>query len=92
VLGVEPKSLRDGNKTKSASQPRMLAMWLARKYTRAAFSEIGEYFGRRRHSTVISAERRVNHWMAEGTRLQLGHASLPVDEAIRRIETRLRSG
>ena len=37
----------------------MLAMWLARKYTRAPWSEIGQFFGRRSHSTVISAHRRV---------------------------------
>ncbi|MGE0757851.1 MAG: DnaA/Hda family protein [Pirellulaceae bacterium] len=92
VFGMESRALRDGNKTKAISQPRMLAMWLARKYTRAAFSEIGEYFGRRSHSTVISAERKVGHWMAHGAKLQFGRSSWPIEEAIRRIETKLRTG
>jgi chromosomal replication initiator protein len=92
VFGMEAKSLRDDSKSKAISQPRMLAMWLARKYTRAAFSEIGTYFGRRSHSTVISAERKVNRWMAQGASLQLGRGSWPVEEAIRRIETKLRTG
>ncbi len=39
-------------------------MWLARKHTRAALSEIGAFFGRRSHSTVISAQKRVDQWMA----------------------------
>ncbi len=51
AFGVEAESLRSPSKSKSASQPRMLAMWLARKHTRAALSEIGRYFGRRSHST-----------------------------------------
>jgi chromosomal replication initiator protein len=92
VFGMESHSLRDGCKTKSSSQPRMLAMWLARKYTRAAFSEIGEYFGHRSHSTVISAERKVNRWVADGMKLKLGRGSWLVEEAIRRIETKIRTG
>jgi chromosomal replication initiator protein len=92
VFGMESHALRDGSKTKSASQPRMLAMWLARKYTRAAFSEIGEYFGRRSHSTVISAERKVDRWVADRAKLKLGRASWLVEEALRRIESKLRTG
>ena len=52
VFGLEPASLQSDAKAKRVSHPRMLAMWLARKHTRAALSEIGHYFGRRSHSTV----------------------------------------
>lgn len=90
VFGLEPKSLRDGGKSKSVTQPRMIAMWLARKYTRAAFSEISRYFGRRSHSTVISAERTVNRWMANGTSILVGQATCRAEEALRRVETQLR--
>ncbi|MEQ8785957.1 MAG: DnaA/Hda family protein [Pirellulaceae bacterium] len=92
VFGVEPETLQSAGKSRGASQPRMLAMWLARKYTRAAFSEIGRHFGRRSHSTVISAEKKVNAWRAEGAELQLAHGVCRADDAIRRIETRLRCG
>ena len=92
VFGVDGRSLRDNRKAKTVTQPRMLAMWLARKYTRSAFSEIGDYFGRRSHSTVISAEKKVNGWMAKGAAVQLGHGLCRVEEAIRRIETHLRTG
>jgi chromosomal replication initiator protein len=92
VFGLDARSLRDGRKARTISQPRMLAMWLARKYTRAAFSEISEYFGRRSHSTVISAEKKVNGWMAKGATVQLGLSECRVEEAIRRVETQLRAG
>ena len=64
VFGVEPAQLRSERKGRSVSEPRMLAMWLARKYTRAAWSEIGEFFGRRSHSTVIAAHSRVERMIS----------------------------
>ncbi|MCA9120766.1 MAG: AAA family ATPase [Planctomycetaceae bacterium] len=92
AFGLDARSLKNGGKGKSASHPRMLAMWLARKYTRAAFSEISEHFGRRSHSTVISAEKKVNRWVSDGATIQLGPAACNVEDAIRRIETQLRIG
>ena len=41
----------------------MMAMYLARKHVGAAYSEIGHYFGGRNHSTVISAEKKVETWL-----------------------------
>jgi chromosomal replication initiator protein len=92
VFGIDTESLQSTRKSKYFSQPRMLAMWLARKYTRAAFSEIGEYFGRRSHSTVISAQKKVNDWVVGGVQIQLGPATCKVQDAIRRVEARLRTG
>ncbi len=43
----------------------MIAMYLARKHTGAAFSEIGRYFGGRNHSTVISADKKVAAWIED---------------------------
>jgi len=67
-------------------------MFLARKYTRAALSEIGDYFGGRSHSTVISAQKRVTHWLAAETPMELAQGVYAVEEAIRRVEKRLRVG
>lgn len=89
VFGLEPESLQSCVKGKRVSHPRMLAMWLARKHTRAALSEIGHYFGRRSHSTVISAQKRVDGWMASGHPLDLAERHWPVDDAVRQIERRL---
>lgn len=89
VCGVDLKTLRSDKRTKAVSEPRMLAMWLARKMTGSAWSEIGDYFGRKSHSTVISAHRRVEQLLAskEPQRLSVGD----LGETIRRIEAALRS-
>ena len=57
-------------------------------------SEIGHYFGRRSHSTVVSAQRRVDGWMAgaSGQPLDLAEHHWPVDDAIRQVERRLAAG
>jgi chromosomal replication initiator protein len=49
----------------------MLAMYLARKHTGAAYSEIGRYFGGRNHSTVISADKKVRGWLQDEQRQSL---------------------
>ncbi len=91
VFGIAPECLRSDRKTKSVSHPRMLAMWLARKHTRAALSEIGQFFGRRSHSTVISASKKVETWMRQQDSLPLANESCDIEEAIRRVEATLRS-
>ena len=92
VFGLEPASLQSGGKRKRLSHPRMLAMWLARKHTRAALSEIGDFFGRRSHSTVISAQKRVDGWMASGQPLHLSERTWQIDDAIREVERQLLAG
>lgn len=92
VFGIDRERLHSSRKEKLISQPRMLAMWLARKHTRAGLSEICRYFGRRSHSTVVSAQRNVNRWVSTGTAIRLAHGDCPVEDAIRRVESKLRSG
>ncbi|MDA7977802.1 MAG: DnaA/Hda family protein [Pirellulales bacterium] len=89
---LEPKQLRSSKKTQNVSQPRMLAMWLARKHTRAALSEIGNYFGGRSHSTVVSAQKKVNGWVKSQQMLHCNTGDWTADEAVRRLESRLRVG
>jgi len=86
TFGLEPDSLQSTRKSKSVSHPRMLAMWLARKHTRVALSEIGQFFGRRSHSTVISAQKRVERWLTEGAPVDVADHRWTADEAIREVE------
>jgi chromosomal replication initiator protein len=90
VFGIEADQLHAEKRSRNVSWPRMLAMWLARKHTRAALAEIGEYFGRRSHSTVIAAQNSVERWRAGGESLQVASGDCPVDDAIRRVEAELR--
>ncbi|MCC7475089.1 MAG: ATP-binding protein [Pirellulales bacterium] len=91
AFGVEPVQLRSERKARAVAEPRMLAMWLARKFTRAPLSEIGEFFGRGSHSTVIAAHRRVEKLIASEAHISLADHSCPMEEAIRRLETALRT-
>jgi chromosomal replication initiator protein len=90
VLGVEASQLRSDGKGRSQVEPRMLAMWLARKYTRAAWSEIGQHFGRRSHSTVIAAHRRVEKMLGAQMKPH-GRSTGALEETIRRLEQALRT-
>ena len=92
VFGLESQSLQSPRKARTVSQPRALAMWLARKHTRAAYAEIGEYFGNRSHSTVISAQKQVRRWMSANQAVRLAHGNCEVQEAIRRVESQIRVG
>jgi len=92
VFGVDGALLRSMKRVRKLSYPRMLAMWLARKHTRAALSEICSHFGRRSHTTVLSAEKRVDKWMVGGECLDLCGDLCDVDEAIRRVERQLLAG
>ena len=92
TFGIDHSELQSGRTAKGVTHPRMLAMWLARKHTRNALTEIGQYFGRRSHSTVISAQKRVERWLAAGHSLRLADRTWDVDEAIRQVERRLKTG
>jgi chromosomal replication initiator protein len=89
AFGLEDDMLRAKTKCQSVSQPRMLAMFLARKYTRTALSEIGEHFGKRRHSTVISAQRKVEEWLSENDAIPLGRTKVQVREILKNLESTL---
>jgi chromosomal replication initiator protein len=91
VFGLEAETLQSGRRAKDVSHLRMLAMFLARKHTRAALSEIGQHFGRRSHSTVISAQKTVTGWVAKQTKIEMTGKSWNVEEAIRRVEDQLRT-
>lgn len=91
MFGLEPTSLQSQSKARTIAQPRMLAMFLARKYTPAAYKEIGDYFGKRRHSTVISAERTVEQWLTEDA--SLGETrGMKIRDAIRHVKANLQVG
>ena len=93
VFGVEPDEPAIVRQRR-ASQPAADAGHVAGPQSTPGrrLSEIGQYFGRRSHSTVISAEKKVNSWRASGAEVQLAHGTCGVDDAIRRLELRLRCG
>jgi chromosomal replication initiator protein len=91
-FGLSVEDLQSDCRAKGVSHPRMLAMFLARRHTRAPLSEIGRYFGRRSHTTVLSAETTVEDWLSLGNNVGGSRSKLSVAEALRRLESRLRVG
>ena len=92
VFGLERKSLKAGGKGRAIDAPRMLAMYLARKHTKAGLKEISEYFGRRSHTSVLSASKRVDGWVSTGEPLAVADQDCQVAEVIRRVEQSLMAG
>ncbi len=71
LFQVKAEALKAEGRAQALAYPRMIAMYLCRKHTRAAYSEIGRYFGGRNHTTVIAAERKVNKWLNSEKRIVL---------------------
>lgn len=91
AFGLEPGALQSSRRAKTVNHPRMLAMFLARRHTPAALTEIGSFFGRRSHSTVIAAQKAVAAWVVNNATVQIADAVWGADEAIRRVEDMLRA-
>jgi chromosomal replication initiator protein len=90
VLQIGADVLRSRKRSWRFSHPRMLAMFLARKHTSASYSEIGNHFGNRSHSTVVAGEKQVRQWLADNASLSLeGSHPLPVRDLLERIEREL---
>ncbi len=90
--GIEPTELKSPSRRKKICAARMLAMYLSRQYTSSAFSEIGDYFGGRSHSTVIAAERKVANWILNDEGIAVSNSVYRAKEVLRRIESNLRIG
>jgi chromosomal replication initiator protein len=89
VLELPGGTLQSRQRRTQASHPRMLAMYLARKHTSATYSEVGHHFGRRNHSTVVAAEKKVRLWVAAKESVVIGNVTTPVRDLIERIESEL---
>lgn len=92
LFRIRPAELRSDTRARTISQPRMLAMFLARKHTQAAYTEIGQHFGGRNHSTVISAERKVSDWLASGATLRVAQQEWSVSDVVSSLEQQLLAG
>jgi chromosomal replication initiator protein len=67
----------------------MLAMFLCRKHTSAAYSAIGHYFGGLNHSSVVAAEKKLRRWIEENSPLAIGESRPPVREVVELVEREL---
>lgn len=88
--GLTAEELRGKSRSKAVASARMLAMYLARRYTDAAYAEIGSHFGNRQHSTVISAAKRAEQLLSSGDRT--GRNKDGLGEIVKAVQAKLRVG
>ncbi|MCA9109565.1 MAG: chromosomal replication initiator protein DnaA [Planctomycetaceae bacterium] len=92
MFQVTPDELKSARRSRSVSQPRMLAMYLSRRLTACAYSEIGEFFGKRNHSTVMAAERKVRRLIDENGDIRVCAEEWPLKELVDSLESQLKMG
>jgi chromosomal replication initiator protein len=64
-------------------------MFLARRHTRAAYAEIGRYFGGRNHATVISAEKKIQTALDADAPIRVAVQSWPLSDLVQSLEQQL---
>ncbi len=92
LFGVTIAELKSSKRQKSLSQPRMLAMYLARKHTRSAYTEIGSYFGGRNHSTVMAAEKKILASLKVEEPIKIHTQTWRVNDLVEALEQQLQAG
>jgi chromosomal replication initiator protein len=94
-FGLEHKELLSGRRQRTISLARSVAMFLVRKNSRLSFPEIAGKLGKRNHSTVISACRRIERALARSERLawesSTGDRCDEASELVQRLEESARA-
>ncbi len=70
-FGLPVEDLTSASRRRELSQPRHIAMYLARKLTDSSLPEIGRKFGGRDHSSVLSGVRNVENALKIDNRVVL---------------------
>jgi chromosomal replication initiator protein len=93
-FGLEHRDLMSGRRQRTISLARSVAMFLVRKTAKLSFPEIGMRMGKRNHSTVISACRRIERAVARNEMLiwtsSVGDREEEATELIQRLEEQSR--
>jgi chromosomal replication initiator protein len=94
-FGLEHKDLMSGRRQRTISLARSVAMFLVRKTAKLSFPEIGMRMGKRNHSTVISACRRIERAVLKNESLiwtsAVGERQEEAPELIQRLEEHARA-
>jgi len=94
-FGLEHKDLMSGRRQRTISLARSVAMFLIRKTAKLSFPEIGIRMGKRNHSTVISACRRIERAVSKNEMLAwtsaVGERQEEAAELIQRLEEHSRA-
>ncbi len=92
VFSIEEDVLKTSTRSRAVAPPRMLAMWLSRRHTAAGYHEISSFFGRRSHSSAVSAIAKVDKWMSSAAKVNIGGHECDIRDVVSQIENILRAG
>ena len=92
LFGLSTADLTSAKRNRQLVQPRMLAMYLTRQWTQAAYQEIGQLFGGRNHSTVMSAERKIKEMIDRNETIPVAMREWTAREVIAMLEEQLQVG
>lgn len=59
-FGISKRDIVSERRTAEVVRPRMIACWLMRNFTTMSLPTIGKKLGRRDHTTVLNAVRKIN--------------------------------
>jgi chromosomal replication initiator protein len=94
-FGIEFKDMLSGRRQRTISLARSVAMYLVRKTAKLSFPEIGHKMGKRNHSTVISACRRIDRAVQRNDALRwtssVGDRQEEAGELLQRLEEHSRA-
>jgi chromosomal replication initiator protein len=94
-FSLDQKDLMSGRRQRTISLARSVAMFLVRKTAKLSFPEIGIRMGKRNHSTVISACRRIERAVLKNEALvwtsSVGDRTEEAAELIQRLEEHSRA-
>jgi chromosomal replication initiator protein len=94
-FSLDQKDLMSGRRQRTISLARSVAMFLVRKTAKLSFPEIGIRMGKRNHSTVISACRRIERAVQKNEPLiwtsSVGDRTEEAAELIQRLEEHSRA-
>ncbi len=94
-FSLDQKDLMSGRRQRTISLARSVAMFLVRKTAKLSFPEIGIRMGKRNHSTVISACRRIERAVLKNEPLiwtsSVGDRTEEAAELIQRLEEHSRA-
>src|SRR5579883_2925840 len=62
-FNLKPADLKSGKRHQLVARPRQIAMYLARKLVKASYPELGQRFGGKDHTTVMSACKKIEQLM-----------------------------
>jgi chromosomal replication initiator protein len=74
--GLKVSDLLSERRAREVARPRQIAMYLAKKMTPRSLPEIGRRFGKRDHTTVMHAVKRVEQLRADDREIDSDVATL----------------